>query len=805
MMIDTGVLFDLTEREIEILELLNQGLKNKDIATRTNLTLYTVKWYLKQIYSKLHVGNRTQATTKAREFGLLHDDVKRASRVMAAIRTNLPQSVTPFFGRVDDIQQVKDLLIGEKRLVTLHGIGGMGKTRLALQVAHQLLSVFKDGVYFIPLESSNTNPIYSLIETLTLNVTGDNITKQVATYLQNKHMLLIFDNFEHLLSYSTEISHLLEYTRDVRIIVTSREILKLSHEVVISVQGLTFEDTDAAYQLYIQRALSSLSSYAPDEHEEKYIHKICKLVGGMPLAIEMAAGWVSVMSASETYKRIRHNIGLLTSDEHDRPQRHQSIRAIFDYALDSLSNHLRQAVIKLGIFHYDGFTLDGAEAIAMVSPLDLKKLMQVALLERNEHGQFKFHPLIRQYIIEMLKSDETIYLATKDTHCDYYFKFSEYLVSQLNVTKFDLKTIAEFRKEGGNLLIAWYHALNQGYYDRLLTAVEVGYITEMAGNWQLSLKMYYDTLEKTPDEQVELRGRLVALISVFEARLYNVTQSDANARKSWEILKGGTYHWDAHAAMLFLALLKCVTNAYDEAFAILDEIENEPIPFNRQPNAYIDVLNQVGRPLALLYTNQLTEARPLLEQANVPTWAESVIYLPECYYLLGMKDKAHQLLVNLYNDALDNRNHRLTHMIVFYLTLIENEDKDIPRALTNNLLELTRMGFEYKYIITNALYFGVTAMMRGLYRETFYSWYSALSLLDKVNEITLKYQYAHQIVDHLTQLAPKKAAELSYAIIHAPDCPEELKEQARKRLAILPTVSEDKGQTLETVLLTNQH
>ncbi|MEL6524683.1 MAG: LuxR C-terminal-related transcriptional regulator, partial [Chloroflexota bacterium] len=200
------ITLDLTEREIEILELLNEGLKNKEIATRTHLTLYTVKWYLKQIYSKLYVSNRTQAATKARELGLFQDDAKRISREMAAIRTNLPERTMSFFGREADIKQVKDWLLGDMRLVTLHGIGGMGKTRLALEVGHQLLPAFTDGVYFISLTASDINPLHLLADTLALNTTEADITAQVATYLHNKHMLLILDNFEHLLPYATEIS-----------------------------------------------------------------------------------------------------------------------------------------------------------------------------------------------------------------------------------------------------------------------------------------------------------------------------------------------------------------------------------------------------------------------------------------------------------------------------------------------------------------------------------------------------------------------------------------------------------------------
>lgn len=795
------IMLDLTEREIEILELLNDGLKNKEIATRTHLTLYTVKWYLKQIYSKLYVSNRTQAANKARELGLFQEDAKRISREMAAIRTNLPESTTPFYGRETDIEQVKQWLIGDRRLVTLHGIGGMGKTRLSLEVGHQLLPVFTDGVYVISLASSDMHPMHVLAHTLNLSITGEDATAQVATYLHNKHMLLIFDNFEHLLPYATEISRLLEQTRDLCIIVTSRETLKLSHEAIIPLTGLTSDDSDAGYQLYMQCARSSLGSYDPDAAEQVYIHKICKLVGGMPLAIEMVAGWASVMSAEETYQRVRKNIDLLTSDEHDRPQRHQSIRAIFDYSLQSLPYDLQQAVIKLGIFHYEGFTLRDAEAVAGLSPLDLRQLIQAALLQRDAGGRFKFHPLIRQYITEILRANNPLYSETKEAHCAHYFKFSEYLVEKLNAPTFSLRLIDEFRAGGGNLLLAWYHALRQGYYEWILVATEVGYITEMAGNWDLSLKMYYDTLANIPETETVLRGRLLALISIFEGRLYHVERLEACARESWALLQDSDYVWDARAAMQYLALLKALVKAGDEAFAILDEIDAKAIPSHLEPNAYVDSVNRIARPLALLYTERLEEARLLLEREKVPTWSESVIYLPECYYLLGMRDKAHQSFVRLYTAALDNRNHRLAQMIVLYLTLLEHDDPNIPDALTNNYHELIRMGFNYQFIVKNAFYFGVMSMMRGLHREAFYAWYGALRLLDTLHESALKYQYANQIAEYLASLMPHKASALYYAISNTSDCPESLREQARACLLTLPSVPENSTHDIEMVLL----
>ncbi|MEM9954583.1 MAG: NB-ARC domain-containing protein [Chloroflexota bacterium] len=778
--------FDLTEREIEILEHLNEGLRNQDIADRTGLTLYTVKWYLKQIYSKLYVSNRTQAATKARELGLFAESVKIATRTMASIRTNLPEIVTSFFGREQELTHIKHLLIKDDvRLVTVHGIGGMGKTRLALEIAHQFLPVFQEGVYFIPLDSTSDNPLIQVMHILSLAISEGLIVDQLGRYLHNKHMLLVFDNFEHLLPYAKELSTLLEKTNRLRLLVTSREILNLRGEHVVSLSGLDFNKDNSAYQLYQERAKLGTTEFSPDEHEQLFIHKICELVGGMPLAIEMAAGWTSVMLAEDIYQRIQHNIDMLTSDEHDRPERHQSIRATFDSSLEMLSQDLQKAFIKLGVFHPEGFSLEGAEVVAELSPLDIKQLLQTALIQRDMSGRFKFHPLIRQYINTLLKSDTKLRIEAKKAHGDYYYDFSQRLVASLYTDNFQLNIIDNFRLEGGNLFLAWKYALQQGYYDWLLTASEVGYITEMAGDWQSSRKLFSETLQAIPENKQLLRGRLLAMLSIFEARLYNLDRLEKTARESWNLLKDSAHIYDARTAMIYLAILKTVMKDNEGAFDLLDEIDKVDIPAHCQPNAYVDSLHRIAHPLSLLYAGELEKALPLLEKAHVPLWSEAVIYLPECYYLLGMEEHAHQLLIRLFTASLDNKNHRLAQTTSFYLALIENDRETIAQGLPSKLIELTRMGFKYKFIAQNAYYYGVTLLMRGLRQQAYYSWYGCLSLLDYLDEIALQYQYALQMASHLRQRIPSQATHLLMAIAHDDKCPESIRIEAHKDLAQL--------------------
>ena len=153
----------LSEREIEILGLLNEGLTNREIADKTGLTLYTVKWYLKQIYSKLYVSNRTQAAAKARELGLFDEDAEAPAKPEPII--TLPETLTPFYGRRDELDRIETMLLDDStRLITLHAAGGMGKTRFALEAAHQFQPKFEDGAFFVPLGSVRNDPLFTITE-----------------------------------------------------------------------------------------------------------------------------------------------------------------------------------------------------------------------------------------------------------------------------------------------------------------------------------------------------------------------------------------------------------------------------------------------------------------------------------------------------------------------------------------------------------------------------------------------------------------------------------------------------------------
>jgi len=216
---------DLTWREQEVLILLAERLTNREIANRLHLAESTVKDYVGKILSKLYVKNRRQAVERAKALGLLDPDQKSWVRPL----TNLPAEPTPFVGRRDELVEIQRYLV-ETSLLTLTGPGGIGKTRLALKVAEDATDDFADGSFFVSLAPIRS--VEHLIQTIAEAVkfplaTHEDPQYQLLRYLRKKQLLLVMDNFEHLLDGAGIVSEILQTAPAMKILATSRERLNL--------------------------------------------------------------------------------------------------------------------------------------------------------------------------------------------------------------------------------------------------------------------------------------------------------------------------------------------------------------------------------------------------------------------------------------------------------------------------------------------------------------------------------------------------------------------------------------------------
>jgi len=479
---DAGLAFvePLNNREAEILRLIADGRTNQQIADELHLALTTVKWYNTQIFGKLGVKNRRQAVTQARQLGILDDTGDDG----LLDRTVLPRPTAPFVGRQAELDALELLVRERTPLITLLGAGGMGKTTLALMLAHRLYSQFRDGACFVPLATikSSSQIVTTVAEYLGFQFLSDAgpLQQQLFDFLAGQHLLLVLDNFEHLLDDAVLLSDLVQAAPHVALIVTSRERLNLAIETVFSLGGLPYpieEDAAAAasahqqdaMQLFIQTARRTLPDFEPDHTVMPHVIHVCRMVGGMPLAIELAAGWIGVLSVKEIAAEIRQGLDILETDMVDVPVRQRSVRATLDYTWARLTPAERMAFMKLAVLE-SGFDVTAAEAIAGANVRVLRKLVNRGLVDALPSGRHRVHELLHQYALEKLIAAGE-FDSTRDRHARYYAEFLSgfFAGPQVYIRG---PGLAKVERELDNVLTAWRHMTRTRMNDIIAVTVD---------------------------------------------------------------------------------------------------------------------------------------------------------------------------------------------------------------------------------------------------------------------------------------------------------------------------------------------
>lgn len=461
----------LTEREIEILRLVAEGLSNSEIAEKLVITLGTVKWYNGQIFDKLGVKNRTQAIVRGRELGLLdQDETPLHGAASPGAQHNLPSQPLPFVGRQDELARIHALLMN-CRLLTLVGPGGIGKTRMAVEAARMQLPYFLDGVHFVTLAPlSAPEHIVSMIAAV-LNLTlseGSDPRLQLLASLRGKRLLLVLDNFDELLNGVGLVTEILQAAPGVKALVTSRERLNVQEETLFRVEGMPLPDAarpleNDAVQLFIECSRRVRPDLTFSDADLNDVMRICRLVEGMPLGIVLAAAWVEMLSPGEIADEIERSFDFLETDMRNVPPRHRSMRGVFESAWNMLTETERGVFTRLAVFR-GGFTREAAQDVAGATLPTLMALVNKSLLRREPGSRFEIHELLRQYAAEQLeqsgKADET-----RAAHSRHYLGF---LWLDASVTLGDLQVEADFE----NVRAAWNWAVEYGQYDALEAAMD---------------------------------------------------------------------------------------------------------------------------------------------------------------------------------------------------------------------------------------------------------------------------------------------------------------------------------------------
>ncbi|NUM44610.1 MAG: protein kinase [Anaerolineales bacterium] len=330
---------------------------------------------------------------------------------------NLTLRPTAFVGRTHELEHLDSLFTRpDSRLITLLGPGGIGKTRLALQAARHALQrgLFLSGVFFVPLEGVDNPELIptALAEAVGLAFAGNQDPKtQVLTYLKSREILLILDNVEHLLDAVPWLVHLLQNAPRAQLLVTSRERLNVQWEWTVPVEGLDYPTRDTtpeqaaqtgAVQLFTARAQAARPDFALTPDKLPAIVRICQLLSGTPLALELAAANIRYYTCAEIETEIAQNFDFLTANFRDLPTRQRSLRAVFDYSWRLLTPPEQRTFAALSVFR-GGFTADGARQVAGATAPLLAGLGDKSLLRRDEQGRFHLHEMLRQFAAERLE------------------------------------------------------------------------------------------------------------------------------------------------------------------------------------------------------------------------------------------------------------------------------------------------------------------------------------------------------------------------------------------------------------------
>jgi predicted ATPase/transcriptional regulator with XRE-family HTH domain len=486
----------------------------------------------------------------------------------AAPRTNLTTTQSALIGRERELNSVAQLLADPQcRLVTISGTGGVGKTSLALHAAEARLADFAHGVFAILLAPLNRTeqivPAVAQALGFTFYGAADPAT-QLLNYLGDKHMLLVFDNCEHLLEAVEWASALLRAAPMVKLLATSRERLNLPEEWVLVLTGLSVPDDASAsdvasVRLFVQAAQRTQVGFRLTEADRPHIVRICQLMDGLPLGIELAAAWVRTLTCAEIVREIEQGLDILAAPRRGVAERHKSLRAVFDHSWQLLSDSEREVFRRLAVFP-GRFAREAAEAITGASLPALASLVDKSLL-RPHDGRYDLHPAVRQFAAEKLDADPAMKRATLARHSEYYGAFSREREPALRA-RGQRPALEELAAEIENLRAGSRWAFDEGdvnavhhYLDAGFTFYEIQTRTQEGLSVAQRRLAAWEARGLTSTEATVIRARLLSWLGLFNARLGRVPESEAAHSEALQLLRPLRDHPDAHAALAFGNLL----------------------------------------------------------------------------------------------------------------------------------------------------------------------------------------------------------------------------------------------------------
>lgn len=513
---------------------------------------------------------------------------------VSSIANNLPEQLTEFIGRETELAEAKRLLTNT-RLLTILAPGGAGKTRLAIQATADVIDSYPDGVYFAGLAdiTSSREIVQTIAEAVGISLSsGEDLQTQLLAYLANKRLLLVVDNMEHVIDGAPLVSGILRAAPQVTVIVTTRTKLNVTAETVLTLGGLETDwaSPDTALEvsgvrLFIDAARRASTTFSLEVEDLDALAEILATTGGMPLAIILAATWVDVLPVTEIAAEVRKSLDFLETEARDVPDRHRSVRAMFEYSWELLQPQEREIFMALSVFR-GGFTRDAAATVAGASLRNLSTLVSKSFVAPSpEKGRYSVHELLRQYGEAELNEDEARTREVKDLHASFYADLTE--------SAFDLFDVADQRRmlammddDIENIRLAWRHLASTRNAEDALKMIPGLHILYEVRSW---FPIGVDFLDQavmafnsdSDDETTRVAHALSAAVQSWFLAVLGQPDAD-KARAATEVLRSSSdvrAHWiglqGLALTLSYLGLIEEMISVTEEGMEVSRHLEDE--------------------------------------------------------------------------------------------------------------------------------------------------------------------------------------------------------------------------------------
>lgn len=577
-------------------------------------------------------------------------------------RVNLPRQFTSFVGREQELTEIIGRLENPAcALLTLFGPGGVGKTRVAVEVARQKAEQYRDGVIFVSLAAINDTAdiVRTILDAVDLpRINKQSSQRQLLDFLKEKNLLLILDNFEHLLPGANVVVEILRGAPGVQVLITSRVALNLQAEWLYELGGLRLPiDKDeknavsySAVQLFMTRLFQIGIERKPSPTEMAEIIRICQLVAGMPLAIELAASQSRLSSLPIVAADLARSMDAIQTEMIDVAARHRSMRTVFDYSWRSLSKQEKSVLMRLSVFA-GGFSIEAAAEVAAASTAVLNSLRDKSFLHKTAVNRYDLHEVLRQYTRAKFV-EAGLETAALRKHSQYYLDNLS-RQGQRMVGPDGKAIMTAMQSDLANISQAWHNACTLGaVVDLQQSQFALSQMLYLRGLLRQGERMFAEGIAAvTPLLPSDLNQShthlLLAQLLNGHARFLlhqgQVNASEARAREALTVAQAGNFSQEEALAQLQLAVVYTDRSDYEAADVMYDEVEKILTDLVSQTGVnlwqirHLQALNYKQRCDAFWEKGEFTQAKFYLEKAqNLDKENEDIRGEASCFHRQGV-------------------------------------------------------------------------------------------------------------------------------------------------------------------------